>query len=513
MYLFERAYGDYVVHLRGFSYRLLHSCSGIWTWFWQGPGAGAIEVVLRIAMVVAAIGLVAMMYVRGSSTDTGGAALVASALVASFVFVYALILLWSWKPPLHFTARAVAGASAAGVVTTMALLAIGLASGVFAAYLLLLFALTALSFIVFLPMRAAHTLWLLYRHIAYRCPYDDCAYRGLPIHLCTCGTRYADLQPSFYGLFAHTCHHDDRPVKLPTMDWWGRNKLPRLCGGCQRPLIHSSLGELPEWPIAVVGGISTGKTVFLLQAIRQVRARLSAVPGSAVRFDSEAQERAYQRQLELLDRGQVVAKTAGDVMLAFGVAVRDRSTRLRCLLYLFDKPGEDFATMQRFGRMQVMQHVRGIVLLVDPFALPGLARQAQRLRTALNPSDDAFQRVVANLLKNVELMRVPQRGGKFTVPLAVVLSKADALPASDDPFLANLCPRDGHPVDDAFQARCRLALDHLGEGSSLRALEQRFATVSYFACSALGRMPDLRNPTAFQPIGVAEPLLWLLGVS
>jgi hypothetical protein len=511
MYLFERAYVDYVARLRELRRRLLGGCGGIWTWFWHGPGVAVFEVILRLGIVVAAIGL-SVLYVQYESQH--GRSFSASTLAAvCVIFLFALVVLWGWKAPVQITAQAVSGATAASVVTGLALLAIGLASGVFAMYLLVLVALTALSFVVFLPMRTAHALWLLYRRIAYRCPYDDCAYRGLPIHLCTCGVRYADLRPSFYGLFFHTCRHSERAVRLPTLDWFGRNKLPRLCGGCQRPLIHSSLGELPEWPIAVVGGINTGKTVFLLQAIRQVRERLGALPGSTVRLDSEMQERDYQQQMGLLDRGQVVAKTAGDVMLAFGVAVRVRSTRLRCLLYLFDKPGEDFATMQRFGRMQVMQHVRGIVLLVDPFALPMLARQARQLGAELKPSDDAFQRVVANLLENVELMGVPREGGKFTVPLALVLSKADAFPTRDYPFLANLCPRNGDPVDSALQARCREALDKLGEGGSIRALEQRFSQVGYFACSALGRLPDRRTPSAFQPIGVAEPLLWLLGVS
>src|SRR6185436_2702646 len=94
-------------------------------------------------------------------------------------------------------------------------------------------------------------------------------------------------------------------------------------------------------------------------------------------------------------------------------------------------------------------------------------------------------------------------------PAAVVLSKADALPERDHPFLADLCPVNGHRPDEARSARCREALERLGEAASVRALEQKFTRLRYFACTALGRLPDPRDVRPFEPRGVAEPLLWL----
>src|SRR6185436_3833946 len=178
---------------------------------------------------------------------------------------------------------------------------------VFAVYFLALLALTAASLLVFLPLRGSQEAWLLLRRVTYRYPYEDCAWRGLPIHVCACGERYPDLLPSFYGIFHHTCRHQDgKSEKLPTLDLLGRNRLTRLCGGCKRPLIHSSLGELPEWPVAVVGGAGAGKTVFLLQATRQLGERLAERRG-ALRIDAAAQEAGYRSQMATLDRGQVVA--------------------------------------------------------------------------------------------------------------------------------------------------------------------------------------------------------------
>ena len=504
MYLFERAYVDYLARLRRFVAWEVAAASRLWRWFWRGRGADGIEMLLRLLLVAAAV-TVAVLYARyeaargrGTSAGTFGALAV--------LLIFTSLLLWAWKAPLHFTARLVSGALACGLVLTLGLAAAGGATLAFAAYFVTLLLLTAASFLVFVPLRGGQEAWLLYRRVAYRCPYDDCAWSGLPIHVCSCGERYPDLLPSFYGIFHHTCRHPAESVKLPTLDLLGRNRLPRLCGGCERPLIHSSVGELPEWPIAVVGGASAGKTVFLLQATRQLDRRLAARRGT-VRIDAEEQASRYRRELEGLDRGAVAAKTAGDVVQAIGLAVRV-PPRLRCLLYLFDAPGEHFATLRRVGQKQALRHLRGIVLLVDSFSLPALADGGRW--AGLSPSQTPLRDVVHNLIHSVNLMLLRRPEERCDVPVAVVLSKADAFPERDYPFLAGLYPRNGDRPDAALSARCREALERLGEGASVRALEQKFTRLCYFACTALGRMPDPRDTRPFEPRGVAEPLLWLL---
>lgn len=503
MYLFERAYVDYGARLRNFSRWLMRRCAALWRWFWRGLGATLIEWLLRLMIVASAVAMAAL-YVnyekshgRPFSATTFG--------VICVIVVYALVLLFGWKAPVHFLARVVSGASAAGLMLALSIGAIAVAALIFTVYLAVLFTLTALSLLIFLPVRAGQELWLLYRRIAYRCPYDDCSYSGLPVHICDCGAQYDDLLPSFYGIFYHKCRHANGYVKLPTMDILGRSKLLRLCGSCRNPLIHSSLGELPEWPIAIVGGSNAGKTLFLMQATREAQKRFSEIPGSKVRIESVAKEWNYHEQMELLDRGQVVGKTAGNVTLA--MAVRIPKGR-QYLLYLFDKPGERFASREHAGRMQALRHLKGIVLLVDPFSLPALEEQGRRLGV-LKPSEDPFGHIVHTLIWGVRAMLLERPEDICRAPLAVVLSKADALPTRDFPFLDGLFPGDGR-VDPTTSARCREALNKLGAGASVRELEMKFSNVRYFACTALGRLPDFRNASPFQPKGVVEPLMWLL---
>jgi hypothetical protein len=387
--------------------------------------------------------------------------------------------------------------------------------GIALAYVLfpaLLLCLLLLSPLVFLVLRIAHGTGLLWRGIFCRCPYDDCGRAGLPIHICSCGNQYADLRPDFaHGLFFHTCQHDNEQTRLPTMDFLGRKKLPRLCRHCKRPVVLSSFGELPERPIAIVGAPSSGKTLFLRQAIRALHKRLGAIPGASVRVDSEPQARELERDLRLLDRGQVLAKTAGDVTQAFGLALRiPRPRKFRCLLYLFDSPGEDFLTVARFGRKESVQHLKGIVLLIDPFSLPALADYAKQQDGAVPHGEMGLEEVVGVLLAGVNQRLVNRPSEMSSVPVAVVLSKADTLPLAAFPILQGLCPADGRSDDERSSGRCRSALIQLGAGNTVRALEHKFTRVRYFACTALGRTPSAKDDRPFQASGVAAPLLWLL---
>ena len=138
-------------------------------------------------------------------------------------------------------AAAFGGFTAFALVLILGLAGAASATLVFSVYFGVLLALTAGSLLLFLPLRGAQEAWLLYRRVTYRCPYDKCGWRGLPIHVCPCGERYPDLLPSFYGIFHHTCRHEDgTKQKLPTLDMLGRNRLQRL------------LEQPPGQPLAVL---------------------------------------------------------------------------------------------------------------------------------------------------------------------------------------------------------------------------------------------------------------------
>src|SRR5262249_22646714 len=127
-------------------------------------------------------------------------------------------------------------------------------------------------------------------------------------------------------------------------------------------------------------------------------------------------------------------------------------------------------------------------------SLPELVGQAEA-------DASPFARVVHTFLAGSAAMR-SGRDGRCDVPLAIVLGKSDALPATE---------RDTLPGDEGDRgASVEAMLARLGAGNELRALRQRFADVACFACSALGRSPALGLREPFQPERVLDPLVWLL---
>ena len=514
LYIYERAMRDHGERVRRSVGKCLEVSIGAKAWCTEGPG----ETLVRWLVIAAGFGWV----IYASFASAQGVYLQEkSAVGAAFTFLWGLFsfgIFGAIYAVIVYLATKYVAALVGTVVLLIATLVWGaVMSLVLAICLTLLLLWTMASALLFVPLRLSHWVWLLYRRIGYRCPYDHCRHTGLPIHVCSCGNQYHDLEPNRYGIFHHVCRHSHldeesgsvyvEDVRLPAL--FNRNRLPRLCGGCKRPLLHSSLGELREWPIFLMGGPNAGKTMFLAQAVRRVIAILGRQALGSARIDSEAQRSAHSDQVTLLDRGRVLAKTASGDAAALGLAIRI-PTGLHALVYLFDKPGEYFQSMHQFGRLQAIEGLRGAVLLVDPFSLSALEGHAHVEDMRLQPSDIALHNIASNLIHAVEQMLPCGQRLRCDVPLAVVITKVDALPVNLYPFLVGLIGLD-HESPDTLSRRCREALCRLGAEDSVRLLEQKFMTLRYFACTATGRFPDPRDVTPFQPAGVEAPLLWLLG--
>lgn len=508
MYIFERAYTDFAaIFLAVFRYfRKLPD--RLWRWFWNGPGATVMEWVLRGAVVVSGV-LFAVLYARYETVHGRGFGiemLFAFAIIAGYV----ALLMWGWKAPVHVGARAASGA-AAGVAISIAGAAI-LAGGAvaFTAYLAALITLTALTVVVFAPLRLYLLAYMKYRKLTYDCPCDMCTRRGtqLPAYQCKCGHVYRNLQPSFYGLFYHRCYHPDGTVvKLPTLDFLGRHNLPQFCPSSGQPMVYGKHGLMRRFPVMLVGATSSGKTVLCTQIVRDLTARIGAADGNEASM--EPQDRLGE-MLRLLDSGQLPDKTVGDRMSSVGIVVRKKDARRkRLLIELFDEPGEVYESMEHFAEKQVMQRAGAIILLIDPHSLPRFPALARRAEPADREARARMERTVRNLVQVVAMLRDPGPDGKFDIPLAVAISKADELPTAET-WLANLCPQNGHVVDEAMlSARCRNALVNLGIANEVLSLEQQFSNIRFFALSALGRRPDGRT-TPFKPVAVSRPFLWML---
>jgi len=340
-------------------------------------------------------------------------------------------------------------------------------------------------------------LWYLaYWHIFYTCPH--CSHRGQPLHVCpVCGEQYAHLWPSLYGHFFHICGRCE--TKLPTLDWLGRSKLERRCAGCGHRL--DVQGRDPERLVAIVGAGSSGKTCYVMMLVRELLAGEQSNPsGMSAEIATDEDRADWEPDAAALDRGAVPAKTQEGVPRGFMLRL-SRNGR-RELVYLYDAAGEEYDSIRAFARHRQIEYVDGIILIVDPFALPNLRHSLDEDEVPAHGAVTPLEEIVDSAINVISLLRRPSADGRHDLPLAVVVSKGDTEPVRA--VLGDIA--NGVPDSD----RCRRALEQWGAGPSLQTIETYLRSVRYFACSALGREADGDGDAPFQATGVLEPLRWIL---
>lgn len=327
--------------------------------------------------------------------------------------------------------------------------------------------------------------------IFFTCPSRSCAYRGLPAYVCPlCGESVRDLWPNLYGLFEHECPSCGEV--LPTLDRGGRNGLERRCGGCDIPLMGRHAGRARERLVAIAGGTGSGKTNYLLMAVAEATTGHAALHGE---IDDDAQQDDFRREWRNLTAGVPAPKTS-EVANAFLLYATVGGAR--CQLYLYDAPGEEFASIGTMAAHQYFPLLEGIVLLVDPLGFEAVRERVGTGAPAGTPLGD----VVTSTLVAASAGKTPDRDGKIPLRVAVVISKADLEPVRE--LVGDVRTR-------AIRgASCREALVAWGAQNAVRAVEHRFREVEYFASSPLGRSAETGAREPFTGHGIVEPLVWVL---
>jgi hypothetical protein len=331
------------------------------------------------------------------------------------------------------------------------------------------------------------------RRTAYECPRDHERF-SLPVYVCpSCGAKHHSLVPGRWGIFRRECACEK--TSLPTTVIGGRQRVPQECPS-GHPM-SGLIGYAETLRLALVAGPSAGKTTYLAAAMLELEA-MAAEKRFAVNVLDESSA-AYGAVVGGLRQGKLPQKTqiSGSPALVAEVQGDDRSR----VLYAYDVAGEHYQGDEQVRGLRFLEVPSGLLLLVDPLSISRVAEEhaseLSAVRDAVLPSSEEPIRVLERTTAALAEGGVDAK----EVPVAVVIGKTDAVGIGKE--IEALRPQAGEKAPQAW-------LEANGAGNFVRAVEQEFKRVHWFACSALGRVPDPQDRRPFQPQGATAPLLWLL---
>lgn len=371
-----------------------------------------------------------------------------------------------------------------------------------------------LIYLGFTLVHLAERAYLGVRRFFAVCP--DChSKRPLPEYFCPkCGAIHRRLIPSSYGILHRTCTCGE---KLPATFFLKRGELQARCPDCEH-LLHVRHIEARKSFVPIFGGPAVGKSALMLAAVRDLIEGEASRLGLETSFVDSRAEGDYQRAVKNLEQGTRPSKTTAKTPRAFNLEVRKAGFGPR-LLYLYDPAGELFENQEEVVLNRYQEYLSGLLFLIDPFTLPRVQEEYRDLLPGVKdllqpsqlPAEDALARVFLGMEEHFGL----GKAARVKAPVAVVLTKVDAFDLEErigETAVARaLASRPAAADPERTRDEIiRSQLKRWDQGDLVQQLESRCDRLRYFTCSAFGRMPDSsRQP--FEPRGVLEPLLWILG--
>ncbi|MDE5414061.1 TRAFAC clade GTPase domain-containing protein [Alkalihalobacterium chitinilyticum] len=344
------------------------------------------------------------------------------------------------------------------------------------------------------------------------CP--SCYHKSeLPDYLCfNCGTVHSNLRPGLFGVRKRKCQcGQDIPATYLTE----RHELHSVCKECHKPL-HTK--EATPFCVSVIGGPLSGKTSFVTSTIQWLRHKVAPERGWDVEFLNEDDKLLHEQKVNGMQSGHFPAKTSETKPFAMNVKLTNKNWRNDKLLYFYDPAGEAYSNTKELARHSYYDYLDGLILVIDPFALPNLASELEEeLRdhpSKVNQSaellDDTFDKLMVHLAKNIGI----KENKKLNIPLAIVINKVDAFGLEErissyevSSTIDNEAGQslDNHPKSELERMNndCKAFLSSVGYQFFVNQLESKFSRYQFFLSSSVPTSSSENNDCT-------KPLLWLL---
>jgi GTPase SAR1 family protein len=314
-----------------------------------------------------------------------------------------------------------------------------------------------------------------------------------------------------------------RPLR-PPRDAHGGNCTVKLCP--KKHQLPFNTGTQNSLVIGLIGARSSGKSHYIASLIDRLQGpvgndmQLGLMPvtdETADRYRVEFHEPLFVRHLQLPATPRLPPPLIYELSIDGALWGQKRSRSVTLALY--DTAGEDLNDPQVVRQMLLYIPVAsGILLLADPLQMPGV-RQLLPASSLPPPLKDADPHpILERVIPELEHRRLATRAGKHAVPLAVVLTKCDALREAglierDRVWHTNMrhigyFNRQIHGDMHGMMGECLQRWSN----PVYTTVASRFARHAFFGVSATGCAPDPRTQRFphVSPRRVEDPLLWLL---
>lgn len=299
----------------------------------------------------------------------------------------------------------------------------------------------------------------------------------------------------------------------------------KICPHC-----HSLLPEeLREGAVSigVVGARNSGKTVLLALFEKQMLTGLTqrfqvAVdhPGGTIGLANDLN--VFRDDMERDGRLPAQTQAVGGGRKAPSVYRWKWVNGPARIISVYDTAGEDVANRDNAMAQHHLRAANAIFLVIDPLALAENRHLARNKGIDLVPEtlqNDILDGLTSVLRQQQEGQGRFSRSGKISTPLAVVVTKMDALWETLDPnsplrTLGEPTPYFDEQDSQTIHDHLMMMLNQWGGGSLVNKIQAEFDRYRFFAVSSLGGEPEYRTGRLPQnqvmPSRVLDPLLWVL---
>ena len=323
------------------------------------------------------------------------------------------------------------------------------------------------------------------------------------------------------------------PVNCPECEGPARR---RACPTCHTP-VPESFVDSDSPMLGIVGSKGSGKTVFMTVLARQLRDTIGKRCGAAVRFATDnpdgfegVSEYTKAREDSMYIDGKLPSGTFANaqerrrpLVMMWQATSPGRFGRERLhstTLSFIDSAGEDFNRLDDAYSLDYLAVCDGLMVALDPFAVPGARASVTLGAGAIDPSANASPlEVIERITEILRTEHSVSKKKKIKVPLAVVFTKIDAffpVLARTDPVMAASASIAGYNETDGrnVHEHMRALLSRWDADQIDLHLRLNYETYRFFGVSALGAEPiyseDRVAPGGVRPHRVEDPILWLL---